>query len=201
MNPLVLVPFLVFPGRITEGDCQTFLFTENQQNHGTAKDVDPAIGESPNPAISHALCIAPSPHAAKPRAARRFPAASRSRKPRRAPATCIGAVSEPAPLFGGAESSRCGRIHAVPSRQPGGAPLAELRLGAAGGALEFMAFQGRATSALSRGFPRTAADAGTMLDGVVLCIGLAHEARSQHGASRQHTKYSQYVAALAPCLP
>ena len=93
-----------------------------EQNHGTAKDADPAIGESPKPTISLALCIAPAPHASKLRAARRFPAARRSRAPPRAPAMCVGAVPEPAPLFGGAESSVDGRIHAVPSRQPGGAP-------------------------------------------------------------------------------
>ena len=102
---------------------------------------------------------------------------------------CV-AVPEPAPLFAGAESSRCGRIHAVPSRQPGSAPLAEVRLGA-GGAPEFMAFQGRATSALGRGLPRTAADAGTMLDGMALCIGLAREA--EVNMARQHAKYREYV--------
>ena len=78
----------------------------------------------------------------------------------------------------------------MPSRQPGGAPLAEVRLGA-GGAPEFMAFQGRATSALGRGLPRTAADAGTMLDGMALCIGLAREA--EVNMARQHAKYREYV--------
>jgi len=92
-------------------------------------------------------------------------------------------------LFGGAESSSDGRRHTVPSK-PGMPALAELVLGA-GGAPEYMAFQGRAESTLGRGLPRTAADAGKMLDGAALCCGLAKE--SDVNMARKHATYRDYV--------